>query len=251
MNINQRLERVFEDLLSRPESNIDSGKCLIIFSTPRVGSTLFCQILQNCGSIGYPEEWFNDLYLQAYCNAVGKPWVDFWKYLDFIKRRTSSEQGWFSVKVHINQWLWLKSKEISVENIPMSASCWLYRKDKIAQAYSFLKAEYTDQWRSEYDALRPFYPNRVTPAQVLYKAAELAEMEMIYEKKIKAYVDHDFAYEEFSDFRRSRAFGDLLRTLGLDSGRKITDVKVNLKRQRTPEDLYAIDRARSWLGMGT
>lgn len=247
MKRHQNLEKIFENLFKLPVSKSGNSKCLIIFSTPRCGSTFFCNTLRQYGDIGFPEEWFDDLHLRAFCNVIGKDWVDFWDYFSFLRNRTSSSKGWFSVKVHISQWAWLKSKGVDIDTMPIHTACWLYRRDKLSQAYSFLKAEQTGQWQSKSRQKKNFNPDQVEPADVLRKVLEIAEMEALYKKEIKYLTSKEFAYEDFSDIKHSKAFHNLISILDINPSRNIDEISPKIERQQTADDMIAINRIRDWL----
>ena len=92
----ERLIDIFSDIDKHPDFPIkEITKKVAIVSTPRCGSSMFCDVLRNTDRVGDPKEWINKRYLSAYSRYFGiniKD-VDFSKYLDFIFRKTRTNEA--------------------------------------------------------------------------------------------------------------------------------------------------------------
>ena len=63
----ERLIDIFSDIDKHPDFPIkEITKKVAIVSTPRCGSSMFCDVLRNTDRVGDPKEWINKRYLSAY-----------------------------------------------------------------------------------------------------------------------------------------------------------------------------------------
>jgi len=169
---------VFFDLLDvRNGSDVDCGsgppkRTLIVASTPRCGSTMFCRTLWETGRVGAPKEYFNPTQLRdwgvrfsrplpiraAYASLRGPatgvlgrlPWSDrgLRTYIRTLQTHRTGSDGWFSTKLHWHhfQRVFVRSgREPSTFFGPIA---WVYmaREDRVAQAVSWARALQTERW---------------------------------------------------------------------------------------------------------
>ena len=93
--------KLFEQLAaseSAPVASVKKG--LLVLSTRRSGSSMFCDVLSRTGEIGLCEEWFNVHYIGAYLQVMGKADVNMVDYLTFVAEKTVRDTGVFAVPSH-------------------------------------------------------------------------------------------------------------------------------------------------------
>jgi LPS sulfotransferase NodH len=136
----------------------------IICATPRCGSTLLCEALEDSGVGGRPREYFDDR------KAVREGWKSHFgitedsRYLAAVSTASTSPNGVCGFKVHWHQ-LDILSQLIGVEARATGRDAgpsvygqlvsrfaplkfvWLRRRNKIAQGISLYKADKTGVWR--------------------------------------------------------------------------------------------------------
>jgi LPS sulfotransferase NodH len=132
---------------------------VLLCSLPRVGSTLFCELLQSTGVVGYPGEWF--LYPER--DRLWRKWGvrSHDEYLDRVLAQGTSPNGVFATKLmwgHLGEFLlyarracddFVSSDLTAIEGLlPEPRFVWLRRRDAVAQAVSWAKALQTGQWRT-------------------------------------------------------------------------------------------------------
>jgi trehalose 2-sulfotransferase len=132
---------------------------VLLCSLPRVGSTLFCELLQSTGVVGYPGEWF--LYPER--ERLWRKWgvKSHDEYLDRVLTQGTSPNGVFATKLmwgHLGEFLlyvrracddFVSSDLTAIEALlPAPRFVWLRRHDTVAQAVSWAKAVQTGQWRT-------------------------------------------------------------------------------------------------------
>ena len=102
----EKLLDLFSDLDKQHDFPVrELQKKVAIISTPRCGSSMFCDILRKTGVIGTPLEWVNMRYLGAYSKYFELNNIDMSQYLDFIYRKTTSPNGIFAINFHIEQYV--------------------------------------------------------------------------------------------------------------------------------------------------
>ena len=132
---------------------------VLLCSLPRVGSTLFCDLLQSTGVVGYPGEWF--LYPER--DRLWREWgvKSHDEYLDRVLALGTSSNGVFATKLmwgHLGEFLLYARRACddfasgdltAIERLlPAPRFVWLRRRDVVAQAVSWAKALQTGEWRT-------------------------------------------------------------------------------------------------------
>jgi LPS sulfotransferase NodH len=190
-------------------------KKLLVLSTPRSGSTLFCDVLNKIGVLGECREWLNLRYVEAYRILKKLETVDIGQYLEFIISKTLGEQNTFVVNMHIDQIQPLLDLKIDPFVLGFDDQIYLCRNNKVDQAVSLAKAMKTDQWSADTAskvASSP-HPSFVEIAQSLHF---LLSSEQIYTNNLKATTKLEFSYEDFSQLDKTKAFSNLYSALGLE-----------------------------------
>lgn len=186
---------LFSCLDKEPDNEAPLDKALLVLATPRCGSTLFCEALNNTGKIGICEEWFNYDYFGAWAKVVGKTDFTFSEYLNWIYRKSIRNTGVWAIKWHIGQLVAMNSDfNLSLEAMNFDHVVYLYRRDKIAQAVSLAKAMSTDQFRSYHEATGQ--PN-LSNANIADMLQRIAKFDQFTRQYLWKYVDASYAYEDF------------------------------------------------------
>jgi trehalose 2-sulfotransferase len=127
-----------------------------ITTTPRTGSSLLSEALEFTRIAGTPREYFEPAYEQDWSLRLAITSED--DYFDRILAAGMTANGVFGAKVHWHQFVHLRSKlraahgtslselELLRRTFPELKYIFLTRRDKIAQAVSYYKAERTDVW---------------------------------------------------------------------------------------------------------
>src|SRR5215470_9144261 len=148
-SVNDWYVEQFRELDRRPARRSGPAKRIAILSTPRSGSTFFCESLAGTGLFGKPEEWLNPRRVEACRQLRGGETINLGDYLGYVLNRTTSDNGVFSIKIQIDQYQsWKDQKNFDPFDLRFDAVFYVYRRDKVAQAHSYAKAVMTDQWRS-------------------------------------------------------------------------------------------------------
>ena len=202
-------------------------KKVLILSTARTGSNLFCDVLAHTGLCGQPQEWFKAEFFNAYMKLPGNEEANFQDYLKSLLLNTTSSNGVFSVKVHIRQILELESRGINILDLNFDHVVYLYRNNKVDQAVSLAKASKTGQWVSGIKG------NGQAEVVANYEISEalnnILNMQNVYEEKYKHVVCDEYSYEDFSDQKNTKVFKRFFNLIGLD----FSDIKIKtvLKKQ--------------------
>lgn len=211
-----------------------------VVSTPRSGSTFFCEQLENTRLLGKPREWFNLRYVQAYAQLMGLSSVDTASYVDFLEKKTTSQNGVFSVNFHVHQFAQMRERNFSIFDLSFDSIYYLERQDKVAQAYSFSKADKSDNWTGHTAAAAA--PADVSLPELLVSLARLMHEQKIYEKDILSRTRQTFKFEEFTQNIQEPVSG-ILRSLDLPS-RTACICSNREKKQQTSQDKAAIEAFR-------
>ena len=124
---------------------------LVIFSTPRCGSTYFCNLL-HANDFCIPHEYFQ---LEQYLPTLARRWgcisngiLDKKNYIQSLCSKRTKKNGWLGVNLHSHH---IKTFEDFKVHFPKNTTFYyiqLMRKDILEQAVSYEIAEQTGQWTS-------------------------------------------------------------------------------------------------------
>jgi LPS sulfotransferase NodH len=135
-------------------------RMIIIFSTPRSGSTFLCQLLHRAG-VCTPHEYFQPhdyLPLLAFrWNCVDGGRVAWNRYASALELHRTSELGVLGINLHGSH---LRHFERALPHFSAREVryVWLQRRDKLRQAVSYGIATQTGEWSSEFKtSSRPTY----------------------------------------------------------------------------------------------
>ncbi|WP_299271007.1 Stf0 family sulfotransferase [uncultured Psychrosphaera sp.] len=209
----KQLLNLFKRLDATPDGT-PVTKSILILSTPRSGSSLYCDVLSSLNLIGECTEWFNMRYISAYAELKGLKNVDFQEYFNFIKRKTSGDTGVFAVNAHIEQYLSLINNKLNIMQLGFNCVVYLSRNNKIAQAVSLTKAQITDKWSASSKAKHPL-PGTPPLTKIANSLSHIVASHEYYVENLKSSCDFEYCYEEFSDLSNKEFFIEPLNKLGV------------------------------------
>ena len=206
----------FRELEARPVFPREQiRKKIAIISTPRCGSSLFCNVLLNTGMFGNPLEWFNPRFVAGYKHFFKLEQVNLHTYLDFILKKTTSPNGVFSVKFHVSHYHKLMDTcNYDLFSLNFDRVYYLSRRDKLAQAVSLHRALLTDQWTSttrEVDEL----PEKTSRSSVLQQLLYIGNSEDFYESHLESHVDGTYYYEDYRNLTETNIFNQVMSDCGI------------------------------------
>ncbi|WP_319497527.1 Stf0 family sulfotransferase [uncultured Cohaesibacter sp.] len=135
---------LLSDLASR-------SRLYLIFIQPRSGSTWLCELLKSTGTLGNPQEWFNERFItNTNVRLDGKPpklrgTADINAYIHDIVEETGGTAG-----VQLSYWHALALSQLATAGLPMDKMVQFYlrRRDVISQGISLFKSANTGYWHS-------------------------------------------------------------------------------------------------------
>lgn len=221
---------------------------IAVISTQRSGSTWFCETLGRSGLFGIPEEWLFPQAIGAYLKSRSLHSFDLAEYLKYVADRTTTENGVFSINFQIDQYLFWKKRNLDLFGLRFDKIIYLYRRDKVAQAYSYAKAEMNGQWRSHFAPTRRVEPKDISASRVAAALKLLCEWDELYVSKLREKVDLELAYEDFST--DSSCFQRVFDVCGI-GGNPCGGMDNQLKVQRSEADMQRIREIKAYLSGGT
>jgi len=233
---------LFSDMAKVAPSPVKSvEKSLCVLSTPRSGSTLFCEALNSTGLIGHIEEWFNYEYFRAWYYVLGKEDFQLKEYLTWVIEHSIGDTGVFGVHWHIAQvYMMIKDWGFGMNNMRFDECVLIRRGDKIAQSVSMAKAFKSDCFRSyEGDPGKVEITNR----DIAHTLEVLAD----HEDKIpefKNIITRTYYYEHFS--KEDQYYYDTIRALG----KEVSDILVfnpKTKKQRNAASVKRTQQFKNYL----
>ncbi len=158
---------------------------LVVLSTPRSGSSYFCDAIRQCGLCA-PREYFlpqskKMALLAEEWGCVHDNMIDYNEYGKNLRERQSSESGWLGIKVHASHLKYFNKASSSFDHMNKH---WIFllRRDQIAQAISLVIAIQTKQWR--HDGASPNIPVEYSFNRILHELNQICKWNQL----IQAYV---------------------------------------------------------------
>lgn len=198
MKDNQPIEAIFEKLKALPANNNPITNKILLLSTPRSGSSLFCDIITK-NFTGQVAEWLNPRYFLAYNHVIhGKNDmnINLNEYLKFVTERIKSDEGAIIFHVHIEDAKKLLQNGLNILDIGFDHVFYIKRNDKIAQAVSLLRAKLTNAWTHNTTANK-FNEEDFNIANVSKMLAELLNDDHIFQNQLAKITTREFVYETF------------------------------------------------------
>lgn len=241
---NELLCEIFEELKYRPDYLGKIEKKVAIISTPRCGSSMFCDVLKKTNKVGDPKEWINIRYIQAYAKVFSNNNINLTEYISFIQRKTTTSNGVFSINFHIEQFIQMLEYKFNPLDLIFDQIYYLQRLDKINQAFSLAKARITDQWSAEAKASKPI-DKKIPRKSILESLLYLSNQEDYYSEVLAPHVNRTFTYEEFSQLNTSDAYEQVMKDLDINDYQP--NWKTSLKKQRTATSESEINDLKNYL----
>ena len=152
--------------------------------------------------------------------------------------------GFFQIKIHVDQHEAMTKHNLDLFSINFDKCYYLYRKEKISQAYSLAKAQLTNQWTSEHKA-QDTKEGKIDNTKIIKALLHISRCEDFYSNHLKKYTDREYCYEDFSSFNTTNAFTEILQDLEI--GDAELSFATSLKKQRSHDDLSEIARLKEYL----
>jgi len=121
----------------------------LIASTPRSGSHFLGHQLLQTGALGSPLEYFHKPHLERWAAEFGT--TDFPSTMARLYARRTSPSGWFGAKAHWTQFIPIAQRPNLLSFLGIQTYIEIVRRDRIAQAISFVIAQQTKAWISFHD----------------------------------------------------------------------------------------------------
>jgi LPS sulfotransferase NodH len=186
---------MFKSLAEQPNDTRGLEQSLLILSTPRCGSTLFCEALNNSRQIGVADEWLNYEYFATWALVLGLDHFDLQEYINWIAGKTLRNTGVLVLHWHVGQVVAMnKDFGLGLQSLDFKRIVYLSRRDKIAQAVSLAKAVSTNQFRSYEGTTAP--ANLSSPA-IAKALKNIIDFDTFARTHLQQHVDFEWAYEDF------------------------------------------------------
>lgn len=245
ISIDDSMAGLFTYLNGLPDNiNAENGRKVAIISVPRSGSSLFCSLLQETNKVGYPLEWICKGFMEGYARHLEVGNFEVASYLDFIAKKTTTDNGVFSVHFHVDQYIELLDSGYDIFSLGFDKIYYVYRKEKIDQAYSYAKALITNQWASHLEVVTKI-DQKISISQVLSALVTISKSEEFYDKNLKDRVDREYCYEDFSFLETTTAYGEVLNDLEIFDHNSL--LKTYMKKQSTSSDQAEIMKIKEYL----
>jgi len=121
----------------------------LIASTPRSGSHFLGHSLLETGALGSPLEYFHPQHLRKWQAMLGTK--DFLSTMSRLVSRRTSPSGWFGVKAHWQQFAPIAGNPALLRFLNIETYIEIVRRDRVAQAISYVIAQQTQAWISFHD----------------------------------------------------------------------------------------------------
>lgn len=150
---NQTLMGVTRDV----STDADPRFTYAILSVPRSGSTLLSRGLEATGLFGVPLEYLNQNSIDAWQLLGDHPVVDLDTYLADIRKRRTSSEGWFGMKVHYRHFDHHFGLDAFSQAVEFTRKQYrrilITRNDHTDQAISYYRARMSGLWSSEHEEI--------------------------------------------------------------------------------------------------
>jgi LPS sulfotransferase NodH len=223
----------------------------IICGTPRSGSTLFCDLLEQTGVAGHPNSYYRLPSIPDFVQRFG---IEPGEGLDFERRYLAAaikagtgDTGMFGLRVHALSLFDLlgrlamlyPAEPTDARRIEAAIGTTIYirlrRHDKLAQAISRLKAEQSGLWHRHADGGER---ERVKPDEApVYDSARLRAF-------IDETVEHEAVFDAWAAGQNITPFDVIYEELSADPKATLAEVLNALDRDPTKAERAAVKTAR-------
>jgi LPS sulfotransferase NodH len=167
-----------------PETPIRLRYCVL--SSPRSGSTMLCSALHASGLAGVPYEYFNPVYTRH--GGEARLRSTFQIYIGGIERRRTTANGVFGTNLQFEQFGPAKeipeAARIGLDFVTTQNRLILTsRRDKIAQAISYVRARKTRDWQRLPGAVSAGVPDPIWTDVEMVKIARALHFVMVQDQQ--------------------------------------------------------------------
>lgn len=244
MKKDEAVDSIIYDLEKSPNKSTKVNSKVLILSTPRSGSSLFCDII-NQNFSGYVAEWFNPRYILSHNRIINKKTdseININSYLKYITPKVISDEGVFIANVHIEDASQLLKNGFNILELNFDHICYIKRKDKVAQAVSLLKAKLTNSWTHE--TKENTYNNQdFNLPNTAYFLTEILKSEHVYQQQLSNFTNCEYIYEQFTS-DNSQSYKDFFNRVDLPEP---TNFKPKMKVQGNIKNNVLIEEFKSLL----
>lgn len=217
--------------------NYTHNKRVVIFSTPRSGSTFLADQIASSGLVGTPDEWLNPIWVKALISENYAKNV--LEALDWVACRTSSPNGIFSINVQLQHYIQWKRDGLDLVKWGFDDAVYLEREDKMSQAYSLAKARLYKKWDQTSTPENHIDASQNIPIYMILGAlSDIYFWSEYYEKTLKQHIKRTISYEGYLSDRQL-----ILDLISQFSGMRVDSLPIesSLKKQQTINDKEAIE----------
>jgi len=190
---------LFKALAAQPDDTRGMKQALLILSTPRCGSTLFCEALNNTRQLGVADEWLNYEYFSAWAAVLDLNHFDLNEYMTWVSRKTMRNTGVLVINWHVGQIIAMNHDfGLGLQSIDFKKIVYLTRRDKIAQAVSLAKAIVTNQFRSYEEAEEsPDKEGGLSLPSIAKSLYSITDFDGVVRTHFSKEIDYTWDYEDF------------------------------------------------------
>lgn len=219
---------------------------IFICTLPRTGSSLLSADMRSTEALGTPREYFNS---NRYKNLIAKwelPENDLDAYIAALRKRTGSANGVVAIKLMVHHLAWLRKVGMIEGGLTELSNRFggnvvvvkLFRRDKLRQAISLVKARQTGKWGVNGKATaEPQFSDQQLSASIV----DIVRWEALWEREFASSgitPALDLAYEDIPG-NRDESLYRIARALNLDDPKAIVARRardeVSLERQANSE----------------
>ena len=230
----------------------------LVCGTPRSGSTLLCEVLENTGLAGRPEEYFLPKNEQD--------WQELWgtstykEYLAEVFKRATTFNGVFGAKLmwydlnplvskvrQISNYKGSSASDLMMTVFPNLHYIWIKRRDKVRQAISHARARQTNIWAIRTEAA-PLPKNKPVFSfeQIDFMVHELEAQEVAWQKYFAKNGIQPFVvlYEDL-ELRYKEVAIQILKYLSITGAENVDFLPMRLRKQADEESEQWVQRYHS------
>lgn len=220
-------------------------KKILILSTPRSGSTYFCNLLESSGNFGVPSEWLSPKVINDFNKSSMTKIKDIRQWYKLVQEKAVSKNKVFSIKLMIRQYAFWKNNGFNIPLEDFDIVIYVKRNNFLSQAISLAKCRITDVWdttdkpkfNQNLDAIK------ISNSLLLKSMAEIAAWEEYFEKYLSHQVDKVCIYEEFSS--NIQVFEEVFYLCKINNF-SLSNLSSPTKIQRNEKDLKTLKEFSEW-----
>jgi LPS sulfotransferase NodH len=235
----------------REQIELHRLKKYAVISTPRVGSSLFCQSLEKSGKLGWPVEWFNYRYVNEVTAIKNITHFNLQDYMDDLYFGSSNEDNHiFGVNFHIEHYMKWKKRDFDLLSMNFDKIYYIERRNKFKQAYSLVKALKTDIWSAESEKDAGFQDGveiDITEKELVAGLKMIVDWTSFYRTHLKKHITREYIFEEFIPDAAANATWEICDDLDVKVDR-VPSSRQYMKKQSLSHDEKQLNKLLFDLG---